>query len=304
MTRACMDTGRHEQALPMLEDIYHRNPERLDYGQMLARCQLRLGLLNEAERTVAACLEGFGDQTGAQMIRANTREQTERLRRESAARVPDLAAEGQRRLAEQRERAAASQSDMPKDQEFVFVSGLSRSGTSLMMQMLRAGGMELMTDGQRAADLDNPEGYWEWEEIKNLPKRPLLIEQAHGKATKVISALIPALPPKHKYKIIFMTRPVEEVVASQWQMLEHKGTAPKTERTHLETAQQMHALEVLAVLRQHVRVSLLEVDYPALVREPQTWAARIAEFLGDYVLTQRTAMPSVVKPQLHRQRGA
>ena len=468
MARACMDTGRHEQALPLLEDIYHRNPERLDYAQVLARCQLRLGLLNEAEQTVSACLEGFGDNAGAHMIRANIaierkqpaqalahlaiiaeqrprdlqflslrieallkvhrwedcqqtcrttlevdphnalahiglarsalhleqpevamehalaatgfqygnprghfllgvslvmqkqweaashaltiatrlaphfypawrylamalrgvgneeaaagalikmkllrtehraaeRERTARVRAESAARVPALVAAGQLRLSEKRERAAASKSDMPPDQEFVLVSGLPRSGTSLMMQMLRAGGMELMTDGKRTADVDNPEGYWEWEEIKNLPKRPLLIEQAHGKATKVVSALLPALPVKHTFKIIFMKRPVQEIVASQWKMLEHKGTNPKTEREHLEHAQQQHALDVLAVLRQHKRVSLLEVDYPELVRDPQAGANRIAEFLGDKRVTNSSAMAGVVKPQLHRQRSA
>lgn len=467
MARACMDTGRHEQALPMLEDIFHRYPERLDYAQVLARCYLRLGLLNEAEQIVATILQGFGEKTGAHMIQANIaieRKQpakalehlaivaeqrprdlqflslrieallklhrwedcqqtchttlevdpqnalahiglarsalhleqaeeavdyalaatgfqygnprghfllgvalvtlkqwaaaaqalslatqlaphfypawhylaqalrgqgnteaadgallklkllrsehrvaeklrTERIRQESAARVPALAAEGQRRLEEKREQAAAMKSDMPADQEFVLVSGLPRSGTSLMMQMLRAGGMELMHDGKREADIDNPEGYWEWEDIKNLPKRPLLIEQAQGKATKVISALLPSLPPKHKYKIIFMTRPVQEVVASQWQMLEHKGTNPKTEREHLETAQQKHALEILTLLRQHPRVSLLEVDYPSLVRDSQSGANRIAEFLGDESLPQRQAMPTVVKPQLHRQRS-
>lgn len=468
MARACMDTGRHEQALPMLEDIYHRYPERLDYAQVLARCQLRLGLLHEAEKTVNACLESFGDTTGAHMIRANIaierkqpakalehlaiiadqrprdlqflslrieallklhrwedcrqtcrttlevdphnalahiglarsalhldqpeeamehalaatgfqygnprghfllgvalvmqqqweaatqalgiatrlaphfypawrylamalrrlgkldaadgaliklkllraehgkaeRERTERVRQESAARVPALAAAGQRRIEEKREREAVSQSDMPADQEFVLVSGLPRSGTSLMMQMLRAGGMELMCDGRREADIDNPEGYWEWEDIKNLPKRPLLIEQAHGKATKVVSALLPALPQKHKFKIIFMTRPVQEIVASQWKMLEHKGTHPKTEREHLETAQQKHALEVLEVLRKHKRVSLLEVDYPELVRDPQAGASRIADFLGAERLPKRSAMPDVVKPQLHRQRSS
>lgn len=468
MARACMDTGRHEQALPMLEDIYHRYPERLDYAQVLARCYLRLGLLSEAEKIVAAILEGFGDKTGAHMIQANIaierkqpakalehlaivaeqhprdlaylslrieallklhrwedcqqtchttlevdphnplafiglarsalnldepedavdyalaatgfqygnprghfllgvamvtlkqwgaaaqalrlatqlaphfypawrylaaslrgqgdpeaaydallklkllrsehrkaeEERTERVRQESAARVPALAAEGERRIEEKREQAAAMKSDMPADQEFVLVSGLPRSGTSLMMQMLRAGGMEIMHDGKREADIDNPEGYWEWEDIKNLPKRPLIIEQAHRKATKVISALLPNLPPKHKFKIIYMTRPVQEVVASQWKMLEHKGTNPKTEREHLETAQQKHALEVLSVLRNHSRVSLLEVDYPELVRDPQAGARRIAEFLGDERVPQRRSMPGVVKPQLHRQRSA
>lgn len=468
MARACMDTGRYEQALPMLEDIYYRHPERLDYAQVLARCYLRLGMLHEAEKVVAAILESFGDKTGAHMIQANIaierkqparalehlaivaeqrprdlaylslrieallklhrwedcqqtchttlevdpqnalahiglaraalhlerpedavdhalaatgfqygnprghfllgvalvtlqqwaaaaqalnlttqlaphfhpawrylaqalrgqgnrdaaegallqlrllrterqksdRERTDRVRRESATRVPALVLEGQRRVEEKQQKAAAMKSDMPADQEFVLVSGLPRSGTSLMMQMLRAGGMELMQDGQRQADIDNPEGYWEWEEIKNLPKNPLLIEQAHGKATKVVSALLAALPPKHRYKIIFMTRPVQEVVASQWKMLEHKGTQPKTEREHLETAQQKHALGMLGMLRNHARVKLLEVDYPALVRDPQSAASRITAFLGQDSLPSHQRMHTVVKPALYRQRSA
>jgi hypothetical protein len=97
---------------------------------------------------------------------------------------------------------------------------------------------------------------------------------------------------------------VQEVVASQWKMLEHKGTNPKTEREHLETAQQKHALEILTLLRQHSRVSLLEIDYPTLVRDPVAGAQRIADFLGDERVPQRQAMPNVVQPQLHRQRSA
>jgi hypothetical protein len=100
-----------------------------------------------------------------------------------------------------------------------------------------------------------------------------------------------------------MTRPVQEVVASQWQMLEHKGTNPKTEREHLETAQQKHALEILTLLRKHPRVSLLEIEYPELVRDPQAGASRIADFLGGERVPLREALPAVVKPQLHRQRS-
>ena len=225
-----------------------------------------------------------------------------RLSTQSAARVPAFAAEGQRLLEARRERAAALQSEVAADQKFVIVSGLPRSGTSLMMQILRAGGLPPMTDGQRAADVDNPEGYWEWEDIKKLPQQPRIIEQALGKATKVISALLPSLPARHKYKVIFMTRPVQEIVASQWQMLEHRGIAPKTERTHLEQTQAQHALTVLENLRRHPRFSVLEVDYPALVREPEQWIGRIVEFLGADQLPHQAAMHGVVQPQLHRQR--
>jgi hypothetical protein len=117
-----------------------------------------------------------------------------------------------------------------------------------MMQLLRAGGMDLMHDGKRVADSDNEEGYWEWEEIKSLKKNPRVIEQAAGKAIKIISALLPSLPPKHRYKIIFMRRPVAQVVESQWKMLERSGKQPKSEKAHLIATQERHVEQLLATV--------------------------------------------------------
>src|SRR3954467_14439576 len=85
-----------------------------------------------------------------------------------------------------------------------IVSGLPRSGTSLMMQMLAAGGLAPLSDGERKADTDNPRGYLEWERIKQLPKEPSLIAEAEGKVVKVISQLLLALPDGHEYRVIFM----------------------------------------------------------------------------------------------------
>src|SRR5262245_31100793 len=84
-----------------------------------------------------------------------------------------------------------------------IVSGLPRSGTSLMMQMLAAGGMPVLSDGERQADIDNPRGYLEWERIKQLPKDLTVIDGAEGKAVKVISQLLLSLPPTHEYRVIF-----------------------------------------------------------------------------------------------------
>src|SRR5262249_61604387 len=105
----------------------------------------------------------------------------------------------------------------------VIVSGLPRSGTSLMMQMLQAGGMPLLTDALRPADADNPNGYWEYEPVKRLQQDNSWIPKAEGRAVKVVSALLPYLPPQHTYKIIFMQRPMQEVLASQTAMLERRG---------------------------------------------------------------------------------
>src|SRR5919205_1058382 len=102
----------------------------------------------------------------------------------------------------------------------VIVSGLPRSGTSLMMQMLHVGGMPLLVDHQRPADADNPNGYWEYEPVKRLQQDNTWMSQAEGKAVKVVSALLQYLPPQHTYKIIFMQRPMPEVLTSQSVMLE------------------------------------------------------------------------------------
>src|SRR5579885_3750093 len=100
-----------------------------------------------------------------------------------------------------------------------IVSGLPRSGTSLMMQMLVAGGMSALTDGERKPDDDNPRGYYEWERIKLLPREPELIAEAEGKVAKVISQLLMSLPSGRDYRVVFMERALPEVVASQAEMI-------------------------------------------------------------------------------------
>lgn len=186
--------------------------------------------------------------------------------------------------------------------DFIIVSGLPRSGTSLMMQMLQAGGLPLMTDGKRGADIDNPEGYWEWEEIKKLGKNPRIIEQAQGKVVKVISALLPSLPVKHRYKIIYMTRPVAQVVESQWAMLEHTGQKPKSEKDHLIEVQRKHSEQILDTLKRSERVDVLEISYPDLVTNPEAGIQAIAAFLPDVFLAGQ-AVRAAVKPGLHRKRS-
>src|ERR1035438_4758991 len=108
-----------------------------------------------------------------------------------------------------------------------IVSGLPRSGTSLMMQMLDAGGLPVLSDGERKAHTDNPKGYLEWERIKQVPKNPGLIAEAEGKVVKVISQLILSLPASHEYRIVFMQRPLPEVLRSQDEMLRRRGNADR-----------------------------------------------------------------------------
>jgi hypothetical protein len=161
-----------------------------------------------------------------------------------------------------------------------IVSGLPRSGTSLMMQMLAAGGMQVLSDGERRADVDNPKGYLEWERIKQLPKDPSLIAEAEGKVVKVISQLILSLPMGHEYRIVFMQRPLPEVLKSQDEMLRRRGnTDTITDTSAIEEAFQRHLIEVNKWLAGKSNTQVLRVHYHRVLREPKAVAEEVAAFL-------------------------
>jgi hypothetical protein len=162
-----------------------------------------------------------------------------------------------------------------------IVSGLPRSGTSLMMQMLTAGGMSAVSDGERKADTDNPKGYLEWERIKQLPKDPSLIAEAEGKVVKVISQLILSLPDGHDYKIVFMQRPLPEVLKSQDEMLKRRGTyEPGGDNSAIEELFQRHLIEVNKFLAAKPNTNVLRIHYHRVLREPQAVGEEVTAFLG------------------------
>jgi hypothetical protein len=161
-----------------------------------------------------------------------------------------------------------------------IVSGLPRSGTSLMMQMLEAGGLPVLSDGERKADTDNPKGYLEWERIKQLPKEPSLIAEAEGKVVKVISQLILALPEGHEYRILFMQRPLPEVLKSQDEMLKRRGNMDLIpDSSVLEELFQRHLIEVNRWLASKANIKVLRVHYHRVLRDPKAIAEEVAAFL-------------------------
>ena len=161
-----------------------------------------------------------------------------------------------------------------------IVSGLPRSGTSLMMQMLAAGGMPVLSDGQRQADTDNPRGYLEWERIKQLPKDPDCIAEAEGKVVKVISQLLLSLPAGHDYRIIFMQRPMAEVLKSQEEMLSRRGNHNKDEnRGAIEKAFGRHLLAVDKWFGEAAGIAVLKMHYHQVLCEPRVTAEQVAAFL-------------------------
>jgi len=183
-----------------------------------------------------------------------------------------------------------------------IVSGLPRSGTSLMMQMLAAGGMPVVSDGERVADADNPRGYCEWERIKQLPKDPACINEAEAKAVKVISQLLFALPANHSYQIIFMERPLPEVVASQAEMIRRRGTTGAAlPESALIAGLRMHLNQVNAWLAARPEIKVNRLEYHLVVRDPRSAAERVQKFLS--VPLDIEAMAAQVDPSLYRQRA-
>ena len=182
-----------------------------------------------------------------------------------------------------------------------IVSGLPRSGTSLMMQMLAAGGVPILSDGERRADVDNPRGYLEWERIKQLPKDPGCIAEAEGKAVKVISQLLLSLPAGHEYRVIFMQRPLTEVMASQDEMLRRRGTFdPSEDNSVVARAFQDHLSDVYASLNGKPYVRVSRMRYQAVLRQPRETAEAVAKFLE--LPLDVEAMTRQVDGTLYRQR--
>jgi hypothetical protein len=183
-----------------------------------------------------------------------------------------------------------------------IVSGLPRSGTSLMMQMLVAGGMSALSDGERRADTDNPRGYLEWERIKQLPNDPGCIAEGEGKVVKVISRLLLSLPAGHEYRIIFMQRPLPEVLASQDEMLRRRGTYKEgANPAAISAAFEKHLREVYAWLEGKPYVKTFRVPYHDVLSQPREITKQLAAFLETPLNTD--AMHQQVDASLYRNRA-
>lgn len=186
------------------------------------------------------------------------------------------------------------------DSEIVIVSGLPRSGTSLMMQMLHAGGLEAVTDGERTADDDNPAGYFEYEPVKKLKQDTSWLASVRGKVVKIISQLLFDLPASERYAIVFMQRDMNEVLASQDKMLSRSGRKGSSHDT-MRSAFQNHLAKIAAWLDEHVNVRVLWLNYAEVIAQPQETAKQIQEFLGQNLNLAK--MAEAVDPSLYRNRA-
>lgn len=182
-----------------------------------------------------------------------------------------------------------------------IVSGLPRSGTSLMMQMVHNGGIPALTDHTRQADEDNPKGYFEFEAVKRTKQDPSWLADAGGKIVKMVYRLLYDLPQDHSYRVVFMRRKLEEVIASQNVMLaradKEGGGLPDQKLLEVFRGEIDKCNKWLA---QQPNFKVLYVNYNELLAEPGPQVARINEFLGGQLDTK--AMMQTIDPSLYRQR--
>ena len=179
------------------------------------------------------------------------------------------------------------------------VSGFPRSGTSLMMQMLRAGGLPPLTDGHRPPDASNPHGYYEDDRAKRLQTDGGWLAEAEGRAVKVIAQLLPSLPGAHAYRVLFMDRDLDEVLRSQSRMLERLGR-PAASPDVLRGVFSKHLADVRRWIAAQPNVTALDVPYAGTVARPLEQAERVAAFLG--LDLDAAAMAAAVDPALYRER--
>ncbi len=191
---------------------------------------------------------------------------------------------------------------MPASLPVTVVSGLPRSGTSLAMQMIHAGGIPALTDGQRTSDDSNPRGYFELERVKQLKQDKSWLDEAAGKVVKVIHLLLAELPDDRPYRVVFMQRDLREVVQSQATMLARSGRpggqlAP--ERLIAVYEQQLKTVEQWLAARPNF--SVLRVPYAQLVSDPAGVVPTVNAFLGGTLDEAR--MRAAVDPGLHRNKA-
>ena len=184
----------------------------------------------------------------------------------------------------------------------IIVSGLPRSGTSMMMKMLAEGGLQIVTDEIRGPDDDNPNGYFELESVKSLPDGNFAwLRNADGKVVKVISSLLEYLPSEYTYKVIFMERELKEILASQNKMLLNRNETSKLKNSEMELQFQKHLAAIKAWLVRQENLEVLYVNFNSLIADPKTICKQISDFIGTPLDVDR--MLSVPNEKLYRNRA-
>lgn len=170
----------------------------------------------------------------------------------------------------------------------------------MMMKMLAAGGLTPFVDEIRQADKDNPKGYYEYEKVKDLAKEASWLADAQGKVIKIISYLLPHLPDHLNYKIIFMRRDTEEILASQQKMLTRRGEPTGQISDEIMAAKfSIHLRKIKKQLVQRTNIAALYINYAETINTPAEQSQKVNDFLSGTLNVEK--MAKVVDKGLYRQ---
>ena len=186
--------------------------------------------------------------------------------------------------------------------DVIVVSGLPRSGTSMMMKMLDAAALPIMTDNERAADEDNPKGYFEYARVKDLKDEAdkSWVREARGQVLKVISHLLETLPDENFFRVILVRRDFDEIIASQNKMLERRGEENQAADSTVNEAYIRHLVDIRYMVRRRPNFEMIEVQFMQAMEAPRIFATDVNKFLGGNLDVE--SMMAVVDLELYRNR--
>ena len=292
--QALLETGRFDQAEKALLVAVAQSPRNLAAHDLLARLYRdHLARPNDAfahEGRARSLRNELAARTGQRTQRGEIRNSDDAPPKSSSSSSP-----------ERSQVPPPFGPEVTRSQIITIVSGLPRSGTSMMMQLLVAAGLPALTDGERAPDEDNPLGYFEFRKATSLAQDSSWLPEARGKVVKIVAQLLLSLPPGEHYEIILMERNLSEVVGSQRAMLARQGRAGAAldERQLIET----YRVQLERIRRQLARrpdVRLLQVDYGELLAAPAAGVGRLARFIRE-PFNQEAAVGSI-RPDLRRRK--
>lgn len=303
-------TSQFEKAKEAFEKTIELESDRAKYHRGLAEVLVRLGDYEEAAETaltsielvkyypeahytLGEALEKLGDIENAK----TAYETAKRLRPRTYHRAEKAIENIEEKLAtplELRDKAT----NKHRENQIVLVSGLPRSGTSLMMQMLDKGGVEALVDGKREADDSNPKGYYEYEPVMSLHRDNSWMKKTKNKSLKVVAPLLKHIDPQFRYKIIFMKRDLNEVVKSQQKMIgKSTDTLPITLLNSYQ--EQLNHIEVWK--EKEPGVELIYIDYKEIIENPDKMSEKVENFIGKKLNKEK--MAACVDKSLYRNRA-
>lgn len=298
---------RFEEARKAFENAIELEPDRAKYHMALAEVLVELGEYNEAVDYALTSIELVKHYPAAHFVLGRALEKLGDLEN---SRIAFQTAEKLQPKKYQKSRIAREKVEemlsLPKDEvknlkykhrdgQIVVVSGLPRSGTSLMMQMLHKGGCEVLVDNKREADESNPKGYYEYEPVMSIHKSNLWLDKAKDKVVKIVAPLLKFLSPKYRYKIIFMTRDLNEVIKSQQVM---QGKDPDAFPFKLVEAYHKLLNSVRIWKDREAGVEMIHVNYKDVLDNPLPELERIESFIG--LPLNKEEMIGCIDKSLHR----